>query len=192
MGRAMLNKSLIQFSVDGWSHIPSLLFTWGQIMVEVMNVMTSFKRSHASTATLTASNPAAGQHQPTPPLETPKHSWANLLSLLWHHCSFLLGPGAHKVLFVLSKSLPVLCKFWQLCGGLNGDLLQEDLCHTQVCCSQRPCPYGSPLLTCTSTISQFSSVQFCPTLQPHEPQHARPPCPSPTAGVYPDTCPLSQ
>ena len=27
---------------------------------------------------------------------------------------------------------PVLCKFWQLYGGVNGDLLQEGLCHTQV------------------------------------------------------------
>ena len=27
------------------------------------------------------------------------------LSLLWGHCSFLLGPGAHKLLFVPSKSL---------------------------------------------------------------------------------------
>ena len=39
----------------------------------------------------------------------------------------------------------------------------------------------------------FSSVtQSCPTLQPHEPQHTRPPCLSPTAGVYPNPCPLSQ
>ena len=29
------------------------------------------------------------------------------------------------------------------------------------------------------------------SLWPHEPQHARPPCPSPTPGVYPNTCPLS-
>ena len=28
----MLSKSLIQFSVDGWSCVPSLLFTWGQTM----------------------------------------------------------------------------------------------------------------------------------------------------------------
>ena len=28
------------------------------------------------------------------------------------------------------------------------------------------------------------------SLRPHEPQHARPPCPSPTPGVYPDPCPL--
>ena len=33
MGRAMLSKSLIQFSVDGWSCVPSLLFTWGPTMV---------------------------------------------------------------------------------------------------------------------------------------------------------------
>ena len=26
----MLSKSLIHFSVDGWSYVPSLLFTWGQ------------------------------------------------------------------------------------------------------------------------------------------------------------------
>ena len=25
----MLSKSLIQFSVDGWSYVSSLLFTWG-------------------------------------------------------------------------------------------------------------------------------------------------------------------
>ena len=36
----------------------------------------------------------------------------------------------------------------------------------------------------------FSSVQFIrsvmsDSLQPHEPQHARPPCPSPTPGVHP-------
>ena len=29
------------------------------------------------------------------------------------------------------------------------------------------------------------------SLRPHEPQHARPPCPSPTPGVYPNSCPLS-
>ena len=27
------------------------------------------------------------------------------VSLLWDHCSFLLGPGAHKVLFVPSKTV---------------------------------------------------------------------------------------
>ena len=30
----MLSKSLIQFSVDGWGSIPSLLFTWSQTWLE--------------------------------------------------------------------------------------------------------------------------------------------------------------
>ena len=35
-------------------------------------------------------------------LDTHGQVW---VSLLWGHCSFLLGPGVHKVLFVPSKSL---------------------------------------------------------------------------------------
>ena len=40
---------------------------------------------------------------------------------------------------------------------------------------------------------ELSSVtQSCPTLRTHGLQHARPPCPSPTPGDYPNSCPLSQ
>ena len=39
---------------------------------------------------------------------------------------------------------------------------------------------------------QFSRSVASNSLWPHEPQHARPPCPSPTPGVYPYSCPLSQ
>ena len=39
---------------------------------------------------------------------------------------------------------------------------------------------------------QFSCSVASNSLRPHEPQHARPPCPSPTAGVYPNPCPLSR
>ena len=38
---------------------------------------------------------------------------------------------------------------------------------------------------------QFSSV-VSNSLWPHEPQHARPPCLSPTPGIYRNSCPLSQ
>ena len=37
----------------------------------------------------------------------------------------------------------------------------------------------------------FSHLVVSSSLQPHEPQHAKPPCPSPTPGVYPNSCPLS-
>ena len=46
MGGAVLSESLIQFSVDGWSCVPSLLFTWGQTMLEVMKKMNSMKRQN--------------------------------------------------------------------------------------------------------------------------------------------------
>ena len=48
---------------------------------------------------------------------------------------------------------PVLCKFCgvELYGGVNGDLLQEGLCHTQVRCTKSPCPCSRPLLTHTSS-----------------------------------------
>ena len=43
----------------------------------------------------------------------------------------------------------------------------------------------------------FSSVQFSRSvvsnsLRPHELQHSRPPCPSPTPGVHPNPCPSSR
>ena len=45
-------------------------------------------------------------------------------------------------------------------------------------------------------VKKFSSVQFSrsvmsDSLQPHELQRARPPCPSPTPWAYPNSCPLS-
>ena len=37
---------------------------------------------------------------------------------------------------------------------------------------------------------QFSCSVMSKSLRPHEPQHARPPCPSPNSGVYPNSSPL--
>ena len=53
------------------------------------------------------------------------------------------------------------------------------------------------ILVIIGDYKQFSSVQFShlvmsDSLRPHELQHARPPCPSPTTGVHPTSCPLSQ
>ena len=38
---------------------------------------------------------------------------------------------------------------------------------------------------------QFSCSDMSDSLQPHELQHARPPCPSPTPRVHPNSCPSS-
>ena len=49
---------------------------------------------------------------------------------------------------------------------------------------------------CKLKYMHISSVQFSrsvvyDSLRPHESQHTRPPCPSPTPGVYSNSCPLS-
>ena len=43
-----------------------------------------------------------------------------------------------------------------------------------------------------SIISQFNHSVMSYSLQPYGLQHTRPPCPSPTPGVYSNSCPLSQ
>ena len=50
----------------------------------------------------------------------------------------------------------------------------------------------SPSLRCCCSAAQFSSVQFSRSVvsdswRPHESQHARPPCPSPTPRGHPDS-----
>ena len=44
----------------------------------------------------------------------------------------------------------------------------------------------------TSLIIQFSCSVVSDSLQPHESQHARPRCSSPTPGIHSDSCPSSQ
>ena len=53
---------------------------------------------------------------------------------------------------------------------------------------------SEPSIWITHQFSSVSSVaQLCLTsLQPHELQHARPPCPSPTPRVHQNPCPLSR
>ena len=48
-------------------------------------------------------------------LDTHGQVW---VSLLWDHCSFLLGPGVHKVLFVPSKNL-----FSQTCVSSGASMM---------------------------------------------------------------------
>ena len=50
-----------------------------------------------------------------------------------------------------------------------------------------PCPHRMKKLS-----YQFSPSVMSYSLRPHESQHARPPCPSPTPGVHPDSRPSSQ
>ena len=137
---------------------PPCCSLWGQVMVEVMKIMAT--SSKGPLQALLQSMPQMLQQATTNPhlrfrlLETPGQVW---ISLLWGHCSFLLGPGAFVCVLQESAS-SVLCEFLQLCGGVNGNLLQAGLCHTQVNCTQSPYPCSSPVMTRTST--EDTQTQF--------------------------------
>ena len=63
VGRGMLSKSLIQFSAEGWGCVPSLLFDLGPNYPRGNEDNgTSFKRSLACTAAISAPNTAVGHH----------------------------------------------------------------------------------------------------------------------------------
>ena len=143
---AMLTKFLIQFSVEGWGCVPSLLFDLGQTKVEVMKIMATPSKGHMHPL-LHSVSPTLQQAIADPRLcqrllYTQGQVW---VSLLWGHCSFLLGPGVNKVLVVPCRSLfPQFCLSSGSSMWVNGDLLQEGVCHIQICSTQSPCPCDSP------------------------------------------------
>ena len=97
----MFSKPLIGFFVDRWGCVPSLLFdlrpNYGGDN-EKVPCMHTLLHSVPRTLQQATSDPHLCQRL----LDTHRQVW---VSLLWGHCSFLLSPGAHKVLFVPSKSL---------------------------------------------------------------------------------------
>ena len=127
-------------------------------------MVNSFRRSHAHTTTLLTPNQPADYYRPMPSLETPGYSWASLGQSLVG--SLLLSHGSwctQGFVCALQESVsPFLCKFWWFYGRVNGNLLQDSLCRTQVYCTQSPCACSSPLLT--HTFSGDAQTQFCLSL----------------------------
>ena len=107
LGRAMLSKSLIKFSVDGQGCVPSLLF----------DLKLNYGGGNEDNGDLLLMVPCRHRHTHcsqsciSPPLTqaSSRDSWAltgkSGLVSCGGHCSFHLGPGAWKILFVPSKSL---------------------------------------------------------------------------------------
>ena len=165
MSWARYSKSLIQFSVDGRGCVPSLLFdlrpNYGGGDEDNDGLLQKVPCMHCCMQcpqlgsrpplTHTSSGDAwtlMGRSGSVSCGVTAPFSWVLV------HTRFCLCPPR--------VSFPVLCKFWQLYGGVSGDLLQEGSCHPQVCCTQSPCPCSSPLLTCTS--SGDTQTEFCLSL----------------------------
>ena len=100
--------------------------------------------------------------------------WIPFLIIYWIYISAVIPPST----FLYFRTQP----------GNNNSILSPFSCHkllNSLFISIALCSWH--LLCCI----QFSCSVVSDSLWPHEPQHARPPCPLPTPGVHPDPCPLS-
>ena len=90
------------------------------------------------------------------------------------------------------KALLIVCKLYLMyAAAAAAKSLQS--CPT-LCNPIDSSPPGSPVpgILQARTLYQFSHSVMSDSLRPHESQHARPPCPSPTPGVHQDSRPSSQ
>ena len=116
----------------------------------------------------------------------------NLFSLVPNFKMVMIFKVPHHLVFVMIKSVGV-CKTPRLCGTCINHTMYGLCPHSHAwsvwisyvtwqkrLCSSNP---GSV---------QFSRSVMSDCLRPHESQHARPPCPSPTPGVHSNSCPSSR
>ena len=99
-------------------------------------------------------------------LQTVRHDWATELN--WTELNW------RAILTILTSS------------NFNFDILMSDISNFMHV-SFKP----QNMVIFISRRGQFSCSVMSDSLWPHETQHARPPCPSPTPGVYPNPCALS-
>ena len=128
MGRVMLSKSLIQFSVDWQGYVPSLLFdlrpNYGGGDEDNGKLLQKVPYTHC----------CAQWPQPCsrPPLThaSTRDSWTLMGKSESASCRvtapfFWVLVHTKFCLCLPRVCFPVLCKFWWLYGGVNGNLLQE-------------------------------------------------------------------
>ena len=141
-------------------------------------------------------------------LPDPGLALASLLSsALWQACFFPLAPSGKPmckevwcqiaelsintrriwfliILLVKIILLPIIL-FELRSQKITDFFIRRNLCNFHI----SPCITFLPVNWLSSV--QFSLWVVSDSLQPHEQQHARPPCPSPTPGVHPNSCPSS-
>ena len=104
-----------------------------------------------------------------------------------HHNDLWSRHETCQFIVLLCTPLPELWETWVRSLGWE-DLLEKGKdTHSSILAWRIPWTTAGQL-----DMTEFSRSVMSNSLRPHEPQHARPPCPSPTPGVYPNSCPLSR
>ena len=164
-GGAMLSKSLVQVSLEGWGCLPSLLFDLrsnygggneenGDLLPKVPRMRCCTQCPRPCSRPLLTHAPARDSCPLTGKSETVSCGVTAPFSWVLVSTRFCLCPP--RISF--PSPVQVRMSLW----WVNGNLLQEVLCHTQVYCTQCPCLDSSPLLTYTS--SGDTQTQFCLSL----------------------------
>ena len=78
-----------------------------------------------------------------------------------------------------------------LCGSLYGKEVWRRM-DTRVCMTESLCCEPETITIVNRLSDQISRSVVSNSLRPHESQHARPPCPSPTPGAHPDSRPAKK
>ena len=111
----------------------------------------------------------------------------------WH---FHYGVELTDVMMLATTSAYRDCKKYSvtISAVFKGKHAQRALCCNSYWVSNTSdyCPARSQLVFLFPLSVQFSCSVVSDSLQLHGLQHARPPCPSPTPGVYPNSCLLSR
>ena len=112
------------------------------------------------------------------------------------------GLSARKVVYLLvhlidslllSSRLSMSESYTSLNFNLHIFSRESSLKSTEICTSStHPSSYLSHLSVLTIQSAQFSRSVVSDCSRPHGPQHARPPYPSPTPRVYPNSCAMSR
>ena len=140
-------------------------------------------------------------HGSSPSLMAMQHAWLDLLP--WNFfqgapCTGCHGPTSRT--YKHNKSFNFIYLFPSIIPGtmLEWSLkTHKDGLFSSIYSTQAFLGFSYHVPQNSSSFYPFNSVQFSlsvvsNSLQPHESQNARPPCPSQTPGVYSNSCPLSQ
>ena len=152
-----INRNVIPVSVDGWSCVPFLLFTWGQTIVEVMKIMvTSLKRSQACTATVHTPKPCS-----RPPLTHAftGDSWTPTGK--FPVGSVFLSSGSWCTMFCCAFQESISQSYVSSGISIVG-LMVNSSSRTYALPTPRAYPCSRPLLICTS--KGEAQTQFCGVL----------------------------
>ena len=140
----MLSKFLIQFSVDGWGCVPSLIFdlgpNFGECNEDHGNLLLKIPCRHRYTQ---CPRPCS---RPPPTHASTRDSWT-LMGKSGSVCCGVTAPFSwvlvHKVLLCPPRvCFPVLCKFWQLYDGLMATSSKRAYAMPRSAAPRAPAPAG--------------------------------------------------